>query len=295
MIALIVGYGSIGQKHYKILKRIKRIKKIYVYSSQKRNIKNLIKNFDKIKSLEPDYIVIASTTDNHISHLEYFNNNFCNKKILVEKPIYNKSNFTIREKNKNKIRVGYQFRVNEIINYLKKFCNNNKIYKIQVYCQSYLPNWRKRKYQITSSAKKKTGGGVMLDVSHEIDYLQYIFPQIRLSNIHKGKISDLKINTEDYASINYKSKKIIIQADIDYLSLIPKREINVIGKDITLNINLLKNSIKGICRSKKIDIEFLKNSRDDNFYKMHNNFLTGGYQTLCTIKQAKRVLKLLNL
>jgi predicted dehydrogenase len=295
MIALIVGYGSIGQKHYKILKRIKRIKKIYVYSSQKRNIKNLIKNFDKIKSLEPDYIVIASTTDNHISHLEYFNNNFCNKKILVEKPIYIKSNFTIREKNKNKIRVGYQFRVNEIINYLKKFCNNNKIYKIQVYCQSYLPNWRKRKYQITSSAKKKTGGGVMLDVSHEIDYLQYIFPQIRLSNIHKGKISDLKINTEDYASINYKSKKIIIQADIDYLSLIPKREINVIGKDITLNINLLKNSIKGICRSKKIDIEFLKNSRDDNFYKMHNDFLTGGYQTLCTIKQAKRVLKLLNL
>ena len=85
---LLIGFGSIGQKHYKILKDLINIKNIKILTSQK--IKNVLINFEDIKLYNPDIIIIASTTDKHFQHLKYVNSILKNKIILVEKPLFHK-------------------------------------------------------------------------------------------------------------------------------------------------------------------------------------------------------------
>ena len=93
------------------------------------------------------------------------------KKILIEKPLYNE--FKNIKKIKNKIYVGYNLRNLNIIKSLKSIIFNNKenIYDINFINHSFLPNWRKNiPYQKNPLVqKKKYGGGVILDCSHEID------------------------------------------------------------------------------------------------------------------------------
>jgi CMP-N,N'-diacetyllegionaminic acid synthase len=119
-------------------------------------------------------------------------NFFSNKIILVEKPLFHKyKNISLK---KNKIFVNYNLRFNPVISFLRKIKNKNSFYSANLSCSSYLPDWRKnRNYIQTYSAKKVMGGGVLLDLSHEIDYIQSIFGKI--NNIEYAKIlkiSDLK-------------------------------------------------------------------------------------------------------
>ena len=85
---LVIGFGSIGKKHCKILKKFTN--NINVFTKQ--NIKNFnkISSLKKIKELDPDYFIIASKTNTHFSFIRFIENNFKNKKVLIEKPIMEK-------------------------------------------------------------------------------------------------------------------------------------------------------------------------------------------------------------
>ena len=82
------------------------------------------------------------------------------------------------------------YRINKI--------KNKKIYFVNAECSSYLPSWRKNvNYENSSSASKEKGGGVLLDLSHELDYLNSIFGISKIHSVFNKKISGLKINTDD--------------------------------------------------------------------------------------------------
>ena len=53
------------------------------------------------------------------------------------------------------------------------------MFYIRAECYSYLPNWRRQKYTKVYSSSKKLGGGVANDLSHEIDFLSWIFGDIK--------------------------------------------------------------------------------------------------------------------
>ena len=72
MKALIIGFGSIGIKHYNKLKSLNSIKKIKIISKRKRNFYPFIdKKF--IKDYNPDYIIISNLTSEHLKTLKEIN------------------------------------------------------------------------------------------------------------------------------------------------------------------------------------------------------------------------------
>ena len=187
MIALIIGYGSIGAKHGQILRKIKKIKSIFILTNQKipREFKKC-NSLKEIKKINPDYIILSSETKKHYKQLKFINKNLKDKIILVEKPIFEK-HYKFH-KPRNKIFVGYNLRFHPIIQKIKKIVNKKKIYSINSYCVSNLINWRKNKqYFNSSSAKKKDGGGVTLDLSHEFDFITWIFGKMKLIGYNKKK------------------------------------------------------------------------------------------------------------
>jgi len=290
---LIIGYGSIGKRHAKILKKFKDVAKIYIFTKQKCKSFNKISNINEIKKISPDYIIISSRTSEHFMHLSFIEKNFKNRLILVEKPLFDTSK-NLKIKN-NKVFVGYNLRYHPIINFIKNFIKNKKIFSININCQSYLPNWRKNiNYTKSNSARKTHGGGVLLELSHEIDYLQLIFKRVtKLHNSLVKKISDLKIDTEDYVLIAGKTAMANFYMSLNFFSLQSQRRIMVSGNMFNLEADLLKNTVK-IFEKGKIKNKKFKVDKNYTYMKQHRCLLDGNLTQACKYNEGVKLMSLIN-
>jgi predicted dehydrogenase len=290
---LIIGYGSAGKRHAETLKKFPNISNIYILTKQKCYNFEKLTFLHQIKKINPDYIVICSRTGEHFKHIKYIVNFFSNKIILVEKPLFHKyKNISLK---KNKIFVNYNLRFNPVISFLSKIKNKNSFYSANLSCSSYLPDWRKnRNYIQTYSAKKVLGGGVLLDLSHEIDYIQSIFGKI--NNIEYAKIlkiSDLKLDVEDYAHIVARIKKLNVTIDLNFFSKLNYRKIFLDSDSISIEGDLLKNELI-ILNKKNSYFKKIKFKKINTYYQVHKSILNGDFSRLCSYKQGKEIIFLIN-
>ena len=259
-----MGYGNMTKKYCEILKKYEKQVIIKHYTSQ--NIpENLYKKIEKLKEYNPDIIFICSSTSVHYKHLSFVNNIFRNKLIIVEKPLFHKF---IKIKKNNKIYVGYNLRYDPLVQHIKKIIKNQKIWSAEVFCKSYLPSWREGDYSKTYSAKKNLGGGVLLDLSHELDYITWIFGELKLKFIVNNKISNLKINTDDNLLIVGSTKNVkqfIIH--LNYYSKIESRYISINGDKLNFNADLLDKKIIFVKKNKK----YLKSWSKKNFFNTYED------------------------
>ena len=96
--ALIVGFGSAGQNHNKILNKLSV--KTYIYSRRKLDEKISFPSLEEaLKTVNPDYVIIANETSEHLKTLKVIEN-FDVKKVLVEKPLFQNfdNNLTLNTK-----------------------------------------------------------------------------------------------------------------------------------------------------------------------------------------------------
>ena len=292
---LIIGYGSIGKKHANILSKIYGKKSVCILTKKNIRTFNTIKNLSEIKNIKFDYVIISSPPSKHLKQLKYLEKNFENKKILVEKPLFDKSlNFKVK---KNEVFVGYNLRFHPIIDYLKTKIDKKKIFSVTINCSSFLPHWRQNiQYQKTYSSKKILGGGALLDLIHELDYFQYIFGQLNIDNvkyIKANKISPLKINVEDNFLINGRLKKMDFLINVNFFSKVIKREIIIERPHDTIKANLIKNDIKFFSK-KKNQIKELKLKKIDTHLKQHimlNN--KSGIKKSCSYVEGLNLLYLI--
>ncbi len=290
---LIIGYGSIGKKHAKLLKKFKNISKIYILTKQKCSNFNRVKSISEVHKIDPDYILICSRTSDHFKHLSYLEKNLKNKIILVEKPIFeNFKNFRVQN---NKVFIGYNLRYHPVINFIKNYIKNKKIFSINVSCYSYLPNWRKNiNYTKSNSAKKKYGGGVLLELSHEIDYVQWIFKKIsKINHVKIKKISNLKTDAEDCVSIIGKTNFGDFIIDLNYFSLYLQRLVIINGNDFTLKGDLIYNSVEIFKKNKKKVIKF-KIDKNYTYNLQHKSLLSNDYKNSCTYMQGIKLMLLID-
>ena len=93
-------------------------------------------------------------------HIKLIEKIFINKKVLVEKPLFHKSiNFNLK---KNKYYVGYNLRFHPVIKFLKNKIKKKEIFSVSIFCNSFLPKWRKNIDYSNSYSSQKKGGGVLV-------------------------------------------------------------------------------------------------------------------------------------
>ena len=106
--------------------------------------------------------------------------------------------------------------------------------------------------QVLIVQKKSQGGGVILDLSHELDYLEMLFGNLKIINKVNKKISNLKINSDDFLSLNASSPKAkIIQLNINYISKKKIRTINIETEKFGLYGDLIKNKLEIVTKKRK--------------------------------------------
>ena len=289
--ALVMGFGSAGQKHAMILKKYLNFKKIYIYTSKKK-IKNfrIINNLKDIKNYNFEYFVISSETSKHYDCLKYIEDNFRGKKILVEKPLFEKFR-KIKIKN-NKVFVGYNLRMHPLLKKIKSFLNKKKIYSINVICNSFLPNWRKNiYYKKSSSVSRKKGGGVILDLSHEFDYINWIFGDIKPKFVSINKLSNLTLNTEDSFLLYGKIYNTKLSLDLNYFSRIQKRLIFIDGEKFSATIDIVKGTLKISYNDKISTIRIKEKNKDFTYINLHKKILSSNYSDICDFKNGIKNMK----
>ena len=291
---VIIGYGSAGRRFAKLSKKHFKNFEIHILTKQKKIGFPIIKNFRDIKKINPRYIIVSSPTSLHFKQLKKINDNFKNISILVEKPLFHK--YRLIKKLNNRIYVGYNMRILKIIKFLKSiiYSNKSKIYEIEFINHSYLPDWRKNiNYSRSSSAKKKYGGGVILDCSHELDLVNWLIGKIKLLKVISSKKSNLKIETEDNCLIYGSHKKINVKVDLNYFTKKKKRLINIFGDNLRVNINLI--SAKSlVVKNKKIVIKkFDKNELNNTYYLELKDFLCKKEKNLIKYNSALKTQKLI--
>lgn len=286
-----MGYGNMTKKYCEILKKYKKIVTIKHYTSQ--NIQNnLYKKIKELKVYDPDIIFICSSTSAHYKHLSFVNNIFKNKLIIVEKPLFHKY---IKIKKNNKIFVAYNLRYDPLVQYLKKIIKKQTIWSVEVVCNTYLPNWRKRDYSKTSSAKKSLGGGVLLDLSHELDYITWIFGNLKLKFVINNKISNLKINTDDNLLVVGSAKNVKqVIIHLNYYSKIESRYISIHGDKLNFKADLINKKII-YSKNDKLHVKLWKEKKfSKTFENQVESIIKNKDIKLPSLEFALKVQKLIN-
>ena len=280
MRVLVVGYGSIGSRHCEVLSSLGH--EVEVLTSKDLKEFKSYKSFDEIPLSEFDYFVIATPTNKHFENLEFLNKNVKNKIIFCEKPLFESKKAHL--KLENSVFVGYVLRYHPLLLKLKNELKNEKIIFAQAKCSSYLPTWRPNTdYKACYSSDKERGGGVLLDLSHEIDYLLWLLGDFELSFSVDKKISDLEISSHGE----------IISVSLDYISKITQRTLLIETLNKTFLLDFIAGCLKIADKNGEI-LEFLvKIERNSSFKAMHEDIL-GKKEFACGYEFGLKTMEIIN-
>jgi len=252
LIILIVGLGSIAKKHIAAILELIPQAEIYALRSNKHaeiypNVTN-ISHRDEL-NVQPDFIIVSNPTKDHeAAILESLGSN-C--PIFIEKPVlsdldnvsYLKEQIAVR---KTMTYVACNLRFHPVIEFLKDYLERScpRINEVNIYCGSFLPEWRPdRNYLRTYSANVSMGGGVHLDLIHEIDYCTWLFGKPFSVNSVKRNVSSLGIDAIDFANYQLFYERFTVGINLNYYRKDSKRYIEIVTEDYTLTADLLTGNV----------------------------------------------------
>jgi len=270
----IVGYGSIGKRHFENIS--KKFNDDIIICTKRTDIPKNIKHcrtINKCLKENPDFVIITNETDKHLKTAIKFAQMGCH--IFIEKPLSHsltgiKKLESIIVEKKLVTQIGCNLRFHPCLIKIKKMLSERKIGDVisfQAEHGSYLPDWHpKEDYRKGYAARKEKGGDIIFTSIHEIDYLYWFFGTVSMSMANMGKISDLKTTSDDHASIFLKFKnKILGEIHLDYYQRPKIRTCKIIGTKGTIFWNNEENTVKIYqSRTKKLKTVLKLNNFDKN-------------------------------
>lgn len=295
---LMIGLGSIGQRHVRNLRRVlgdrceisayrvRRLQQTFSDTMQIRDGVNLeeeyhIKVFEDLEEAldaGPDLVFVTNITSKHMECALAAARKGCH--IFLEKPVSDSLEgveelLRLQKEKGLHIFMGYQNRyhpcVKKMIEYLEKDALGKLVSVDAAFCERLTTMHTYEDYSTTYMARKEMGGGPILNLQiHDLDYLQWIFGMpISLFAI-ADKHSNLKIDVEDHAVINYVTKfkgaNLTVTSRSDFLQYPPVHTCKVVGEKGRIELDFNKAVIRLIPEDGiPIETEYKDFVRNDMF------------------------------
>jgi len=310
MKVLLVGCGSAGKRHLNNLIRIPAVRHIFVYSKVKNCLSGLkdthkVSLIRSLNDVQVDLAIIANETYKHVDTALALAKKGIH--LFIEKPLSHCLSAKIRllkrisRRNKVILGIGYNLRYLGALKLIKSELSRKTVGDVcfvKIEAGQYLPSWRTgRDYRFSYSASKKRGGGAALDLSHEIDYMRYLFGEPRYWKTVKAKVSGLKIDSDDIFEGVYVYDNFICNVHLDYLQRDKKRIIRIEGNKGRLICDLINKKITILSRGKKRKVT---NKKLFDMDKTYSNEISGFVRSvikndapLVTIEDGIRALELI--
>lgn len=286
MKCLVAGYGSIGARHAAILRELGC--DVAVVSSRAVDYAPLFHDIDAaLDAHRPDYVVVANDTAGHHGMVRRLARKGFSGTVLVEKPLFEAEKEMPEHGFKN-LFVGYNLRFHPLLQSLRGRLGRERLVAASVYVGQYLPDWRPgTDYTKSYSASAETGGGVLRDLSHELDFSAWLFGEWTALAAIGGKFSDLAITSDDCFTLLTKTAKCpMVTIQMNYLDRIAKRELIVNTAVNTYHLDLLGGRMAWRGGEEKVAVE-----RNHTYRRMHEAVVSGDHSTLCTLGEGMAVVK----
>ena len=295
MNILLIGFGSIGSRHFNILKNHSKATHVDIVSrSFSGALYKQITELDLLKLAKYDLFYICSETSLHAEQLSYIDQRVNGKTILVEKPL---ASTTLNYFPNNRVLVTYNLRFHPVIQKLKELLTRERILSFSVSAGQYLPIWRpSQDYKLSYSADLKFGGGVLRDLSHEIDYTIYLCGDLTLISAIANSNSHLDLKSDDLCTILATNKySAHVQIQMDYLSFRSKREIDIQTDNVSISASLISNEIKVFYKDgKQENFNYGELERDFTYQNMHADIIENSGERLTNYTEANAIMLLID-
>ena len=214
--ALIVGCGSIGRRHAKNLKFLGLRQLAFCDTNREaleqcsRDVKGeLFSDYNEaLQAFKPEVVLICTPPVCHVE--EALAALRARSHVFIEKPLSHESSgievlmAEARRRDRN-VQVGYNMRFHPGLKILKELIDFGRIGRVlwlNVEAGQYLPDWRPwQNYRESYSARRELGGGIILDGSHEVDYICWLLGRPTEVSCRAEHLSSLELDVEDSAWI----------------------------------------------------------------------------------------------
>ncbi|MCM1755328.1 Gfo/Idh/MocA family protein [Bacteroides ovatus] len=281
MKVLLIGLGSIAKKHISALRVIDPTISISALRSNRNSAPYLgvedIYDINDIVFEEYSFAIISNPTSEHAKTVETLIG--YNIPLFIEKPIFAELDHEdiLKKINDNHIKsyVACDMRFLDCLNYTYDYIhgegNRRRVNEVNVYCGSYLPDWRPgTDYKRCYSAIPELGGGVHIDLIHDIDYVYWIFGAPLYTQKVFRNNSSIEIKAIDYANYTMVYEQFCTSVILNYYRRDAKRTMEIVFSDgtwlVDMNANQIKDEIGNIVYSSE-------QSSMDCYIKQLNNFM----------------------
>ena len=253
MKVLIIGLGSIALKHIKALQELYPSVVIYALRRKGEPSKGImgvveIFDIDEIAMETLSFILISNPTSVHYDTIQKVIR--YKKPLFIEKPIFGtlskEANDLVMEVERQGIStyVACNLRFLESIAKTKELLVGKRVNEVNVYCGSYLPDWRPNvDFRKVYSANKEMGGGVHIDLIHELDYVYWLFGAPTRTQSFFSNKSSLNITAYDYANYLWEYDDFSVSVILNYYRRDSKRTLEILTDEGTYLVDLLRNNI----------------------------------------------------
>ncbi len=309
----VIGAGSIGRRHILNLLASGEVVSVFDPDPVARRAVSGIGNISLLENSSEifesakrgDRLFICSPPDTHIEYA------VCGAEkgldIFIEKPVSCNTRdmdklIGIIEKNDIVSMVACNMRFDNILAKVKSMLSDSLFGKIYAVFAAYsydLRLWRPgTDYSKNYAVFEETGGGVVLDCIHEMDYICWLLEDkpVRVSSL-LSKVSGLSINTEDIAVIGAEfSKGVVAGINLGYISPVYMRECKIVAEKGVLEWRFSPefSKLRYVVDGKENFLEDKKFDLNDMYVRELKHFLEcccGRKETLNTVKDAFEVLK----
>lgn len=279
---VIVGAGSIGERHRTVLIDIGIDIRVV---SRRPGVGDYATVGEAVANFDPKYVVIATEAHHHEQALVDLNaSNYCGR-VLVEKPILAEPG-TVSTDCFEWMGVGYNLRFHPAVDALRRAIGTERVLSAQARVGQYLPEWRpQRDYRTTVTAGPS--GGVLLELSHELDLLNWL---IGPTDVRCGAVAStgtLEIDREDLAiGVLGLPGGGLASFELNCIDRSPTRSLVITTTERTAKLDLLTGRLE-VDGATTFSCEV---SRNETFASMHRAALHDG-RDVCSVSEALIVVE----
>jgi predicted dehydrogenase len=310
---LIAGLGSIGRRHLRNLLALGE-RNILLFRTHHSTLpEQELASFPVETDLptalahRPHAVIIANPTTLHLDVAIPAAQAGCH--ILLEKPISHSMERVEEFQNAvlqggGQVLVGFQFRFHPGLQKAAQLLSAGAIGRplsVRANWGEYLPGWHPwEDYRRGYSARSDLGGGVILTLSHPLDYLRWLLGEIDALWAFAARLNDLGLDVEDTAEIGLQFKNGVVgSVHLDYNQQPPAHHLEISGSqgsllwdNITGEVNLYRSTTRKEWEPFPAPHDF---ERNDLFLAEMHHFLeviNGTALPVCSLDDGVQALRL---
>lgn len=286
---LVIGQGSIGQRHSRLLAENGAVDCV---SAEAPDAYRSIR--EALGAHVYSHAVIANPTSRHYNSVEELAGAGFSGHLLVEKPLCANLAQAARIQARSDIFasvvVGYNLRFSPALIGLRAAMVGSTVIEARLSVGQSLLDWRPGSdYRMSSSARILSGGGVLRDLSHELDLALLLFGPWKRVVALGGNYDRLGIETDEAWSIILEMQNgPVVSISMNYFDRPPQRSITLTTTRDTLAADLIAGTV-----SRNGGLETFPAARDETYKALHHDFINRR-EMACSLSDGIEVVRLIH-